>query len=129
MLEFYILELRKVPIFEFQYHYIKNKYSNKSRLLFKETDRWLYEIEAKNIYDDFSKNKKLLDFSHYSAKSKCYDNLNALVGGKMKDKTTGVAVEEFVGLKLKMYSVLSSDSKNCKKAKCVNKNVVAKVRE
>ena len=47
----------------------------------------------------------------------------------MKDKITGVAVEEFVGLKSKMNSILSSDSKKCKKAKCVNKNVVAKVRE
>ena len=46
----------------------------------------------------------MLDFSNYSAKSKYYDNSNKLVVSKMKDKIAGVAIEEFVGLKPKMYS-------------------------
>ena len=41
----------------------------------------------------------------------------------MANKTGGVAVEEFVGLKPKMYSLLAENSEN-KKAKGVNKNVV-----
>ena len=45
----------------------------------------------------------MFDFSNYSIKSKYYDNSNKLVVGKMKDKTAGFAIEEFVGLKLKMY--------------------------
>ena len=44
-----ILELSKVPILEFRYDYIKNKYGNKSRLLFKNIDRLMYEIKIKNI--------------------------------------------------------------------------------
>ena len=35
-----------------------------------------------------------------------YDNSNKLVIGKMKDETGGVAIEEFVRLKPKMYSFL-----------------------
>ena len=38
----------------------------------------------------------MFDFSHYSIKSKYYDNSNKLKVSKMKDKTTSVAIEEFV---------------------------------
>ena len=38
----------------------------------------------------------MFDFSNYSTKSKYYDNSN-------KDQTAGAAIEEFVGLKPKMY--------------------------
>ena len=78
-------------------------------------------------YEDFSNDKKMFDFSNYSAKSKYYDNSNKLVVGKMKDETAGVAIEEFVGLKSKMYSYLADDNTEHKKAKGVNKNVVATI--
>ena len=44
----------------------------------------------------------------------------------MKDETGGVANEEFVELKPKMYSFLVDNSEH-KKAKCVNENVVATI--
>ena len=44
---------------------------------------------------------------------------------KMKDETSGVAREEFVGLKLKMYPVLEDDNNEYGKAKGVHRNVVA----
>ena len=92
-----ILELSKVPLDEYHYDYIKNKYGNKSRLLFTDTDSLMYEIETKNVYDD-SYNKEIFDFSNYSSKSKYYDDSNALIVGKMKDEMGGVAIEEVVGL-------------------------------
>ena len=45
----------------------------------------------------------------------------------MKDETAGVTAEEIVGLKAKVYSFLVDDSKKNKKAKGVNKNVVATI--
>ena len=45
----------------------------------------------------------MFDFSNYSTKSKYYDDSNKLVFGKMKDKTGGAAIEEFLRLKPKMY--------------------------
>ena len=59
--------------------------------------------------------------------SKYYDNSNDLVIGKRKDETEGVAIEEFAGLKPKMYSFLVVDNSEHKKAKGVNRNVVATI--
>ena len=63
-----------------------------------------------HVYEDFSKDKEVFDFSNYSAKSKYYYDLNKLVVGKMKDETGGVAIKEFVRLKPKMYSQMMVES-------------------
>ena len=46
----------------------------------------------------------------------------------MKEETPGVAIEECVGLKPKMYSFLVNDNSEHKKAKGVNRNIVATIR-
>ena len=51
----------------------------------------------------------MFDFSNYLAKSKYFDDSNKLVIVKMKHETNGVAIKEFVGLKVKMYSFLVDD--------------------
>ena len=83
----------------------------------------MYEIKTEDVYEDFSKDKEMFDFSNYSTKSKYYDDLNKLVVGKMKDETRGIAIEEF--MELKMYS-FSVDSEY-EKAKGANKNVIATI--
>ena len=70
----WILELIKVLMYEFQYDYIKNKYDNKSKLLFTDTDSLMYEIKTEDVYEDFSSDKEMFDFSNYSTKSKYCDN-------------------------------------------------------
>ena len=116
-----ILDSSKVLMYEFHYDYIKNKYDNKSKLLFTNSDSLMYEIKTEDVYD-----KEMFDFSKYSTKSKSYDNSNKLVIGKMKDETGDVVIQEFVGLKPKMYSFLVDKSEH-KKAKDVNRNVVATI--
>ena len=53
----------------------------------------MYQIKTEDVYEDFSSNKEMFDFSNYSTKSKYCDNSNKLVIGKMKDETGGVAIE------------------------------------
>ena len=77
---------------EFHYDYIKNKNGNKSRLLLINTDILVYEIETENVNEYFSKNKQMFDFSNYFSKSKFYNDSNALVIDKMKDKIGDVAL-------------------------------------
>ena len=117
-----ILELSKVLMYGFHFDYIKNKYDNKSKLFFTDTDSLMYDIKTGDVYEDFSSNKEMFDFSNYSTKSKYYNDSNKLAIGKMKGETRGVAIEEFVGLKPKMV-----DNTEHKNGKGVNKNVAATV--
>ena len=48
----------------------------------------------------------IFNFSNYLIKAKYHDDSNKLVIRKMNDKTIGVAIEECIGLKPKMYSFL-----------------------
>ena len=74
-------------------------------------------IKIKDAHEAFSKDKEMFGFSNYPAKSKYYDDSNKLVAGKMKDKTDGIVIEEFVGLKPKMYSFLVGCCSEHKKEK------------
>ena len=104
-----ILELSEILMYEFIYDYIKNKYDNKSKLflkIFTDTDTLMYEIKTEDVYEDFNSDKEMFDFSDYSTESKYYDqNSNKLVTGKMKDEISGFAIEEFGGLKPKIYFI------------------------
>ena len=53
-----ILELSKVLMYAFHYEYIKNKYDNKSKLLFTDTDSLMYGIKTEDVYEDFRTIKK-----------------------------------------------------------------------
>ena len=83
-------------------------------------------MKTEDVYEDFSSDKKMLDSSNDSFKSKYYDNSNKLVIGKMKDETIGVAIEEFVWLKPKMYSFLVDESEH-RKVKGAYINLVATI--
>ena len=61
------MDLKKVLTYEFYYHYIKNKYENKPRLLFTETDTLMYQIKTEDVYENFNKDKEMFDFSNCSA--------------------------------------------------------------
>ena len=89
----------------FYYNYIKNKYGDKTEMLLTDTDSPTCKIEAENVSEDFYKDKELFNFSNYPKHSKCYNDSNQLVIGKMKDEACGVPIKGFVGLKSKMYSI------------------------
>ena len=51
------------------------------------------------------------DFSNYSKDSRFFDETNKKVIGKMKDQFGVIIIEEFVGLKSKVYSMKKTDGK------------------
>ena len=46
----------------------------------------MYEIKTEDVYEDFSIDIEMSDFSNYSTKSKYFDNSNKLVVGIMNTK-------------------------------------------
>ena len=78
-----VLDLSKWVMYYFHYNFTKKNFN--AELLFTDTDSLTYEIESKNIYEEFYKWKDLFDFSNYSKDSTFFDNINKKVIGKMKD--------------------------------------------
>ena len=73
-------------MYQFHYDYIRNKYDSNLKLLFTDNDTLMYEIKTEDVYEDFSNNKEMFNFSNYSSKSKYYNNSSKLVVFKMKDE-------------------------------------------
>ena len=88
----------------------------------------MYEIKTEDVYEYFGQDKDMFHFRNFSTKSKYYDDSNKLGVGKIKDKTAGVPLEEFVGLKPRIYFFLVDDSTKNKKAKEVKKNAIETIR-
>ena len=119
-----ILDLSKTLMYDFHYKYIKEKYGEKAKLLFTDTDSLTYEIEAMDVFKDFWKNKDKFDNSDYPESSPYFDKTNKKVIGKFKDESAGVPICEFVGLRSKMYSYVKDNDKGGKTAKGIKKNVI-----
>ena len=98
---FTVLDLSKWMMYDFHYNFVKKNFN--AELLFTDTDSLVYEIKSKNKYKEFFKWKDLFDFSNYSKDSIFYDETNKKVIGKMRDEYGGVIIDQFIGLKSKMY--------------------------
>ena len=48
-------------MYESQYDYIKNKYDNKSKILFTDADSFIYETKTNDVYEDFISDKEMFD--------------------------------------------------------------------
>ena len=81
-----ILDLSKTKMYDYHYNYIKPKYGDKAKLLFTDTDRF--------------------DTSDYPPNhpSGIPTRCNKKVLGVFKDEVAGRYIEEFVGLRAKLYS-------------------------
>ena len=120
---FTVLELSKHLMYDFHYNFIKGLYDTKAQLLFTDTDSLTYKIETPDVYEDMVAFRQFFDFSDYPPENNYHDSSNKKVMGKMKDETNGTAIEEFVGLRSKMYSIKCKNHSKLR-AKGVSKNVV-----
>ena len=118
---FSILDLSKLLIYEFHYKHIKSKFG--AKLLFADTYSLVFEIKTEDTYEDFYEDKNLFDFSDYPLNSKFLDPVNKKVISKIKYEFKGKIISEFVGLKTKMYSLISIDDEEVTKAKGLNKKI------
>ena len=60
------LDICKLLMYDFHFNYIKDKYKNKAKLLFTDTDSLMYEVETEDFYDDIANDVvKRFDTSDY----------------------------------------------------------------
>ena len=124
-----ILDLSKTLMFDFHYKYIKPKYGKEAKLLFTDTDSFLYEIQTEDFYKDISGDvKDRFDTSEYPEghPSEIPTGINKKVLGMFKDEAKGKNIKEFVGLRAKLYSFKMEKGKENKRCKGIKKAVVEK---
>ena len=79
-------------------------------MLYSDTDSLLYEVKHTDFYEELARNAELrqyFDLSNYPTDHKLYNADNKMVTLKFEDELGGTPIEEFVGLKPKMYSILA----------------------
>ena len=123
-----ILDLSKTMIYDFHYNYIIPKFGKKQKLLFTDTDSLCYEIETEDFFADIAGDvKELFDTSNFDKNHPSgIQGKNKKVPGMMKDEAGGKIIEEFVGLRSKLYSYKMFEGKEEKKCKGIKKVVVKK---
>ncbi|XP_023242503.1 uncharacterized protein LOC111640701 [Centruroides sculpturatus] len=112
------------PLYDFHYNVMKPKYRDNIKLLYQDTDSYIYNLKTDDFYQDMKGMKGYFDTSDYPENNQ-YDILrvNKKVLGKMKDENNGKIMRDFVGLRAKMYP-LKVDDQVTKKSKGVKKCVV-----
>ena len=107
---------------------ISEKICSDCQWLFTDTDSLFYQIKTEgDVYEGFFKDRSLFDNSDYPKSSRFFPGENKKVIGKFKDEAAGKSIEEFIGLKSKMYSYRKEEHEKYlenKTAKGVKKNVI-----
>ncbi|XP_022777882.1 uncharacterized protein LOC111319352 [Stylophora pistillata] len=123
-----ILDLSKNLMYDFHYNYIKTKYGDRVKLLMTDTDSLCYEVQTDDFYQDVKDDvNRLFDTSNFPKDhpSGLPTGVNKKVIGMFKDEAGGKIIEEFVGLRAKLYCYkMFDDGKEEKKCKGVKKKVV-----
>ena len=94
-----ILDLNKTLMYEFHYDYIKPMYGEKAKLLFTDTDNFIYKIQTNDFYKDISPDvHDKFDTSNYPKdhSSGVEVGVNKKVVGMFKDEARGQQISEFV---------------------------------
>ncbi len=123
-----ILDISKTLMYDFHYQFMLQQSSlvNQIKLMYTDTDSFIYEICCDDVYEELIKpNLDKFDTSDYPRENP-YDIplVNKKVVGLMKDEANGQIMTHFVGLRSKMYSFKLQDGKVYKKSKGVKYNVV-----
>jgi hypothetical protein len=120
-----VLDLSKFFMYDFHYNVMKPLYGENLKLLYMDTDAYIYDIKTDDFYNDMKQMIDHFDTSDYP-ENNIYNmpGINKKVVGKMKDENKGKVMEEFVGLRSKMYAIKVDGEKDTKKSKGVKKSTV-----
>jgi hypothetical protein len=125
-----ILDKSKTLMYDFHYECIKQKYGENARLLFRDMDSMCYEIKTEDLFKDISNDvHEKFDTSNLgkSHPSGILTGVNKKVIGMMKLETGAKQIEEFAGLRSKLYAYkMAEDGDEEKKCKGAKKAIIKK---
>ena len=81
-----ILDLSKQHMYKFYYDVMKPKYGDNIRMVYSDTDSFVFHTKTDDIYQDLKEINDEMDVSGYDKNHKCYDAINKKVLGKFKDE-------------------------------------------
>ena len=79
-----ILDLSKQHMYKFYYDVMKPTYGDNIRMVYTDTDSFVFHTKTDDIYQDFKEINDEMDFSGYDKNQKCYDATNKKVLGKLR---------------------------------------------
>lgn len=117
---FTVLELSKSHMYDFHYSVMKPLYGDRIELCYTDTDSFIYHIQTTDFYDTMKNDLlRYFDTSNYDPNNSYKIPLkNKKNPGLFKDEIGGEIIEEFVGLRSKLYCIKTSN-RTIKKAKGV----------
>ncbi|XP_020297388.1 uncharacterized protein LOC109861944 [Pseudomyrmex gracilis] len=121
------LDISKTCLYEFHHNYMVPLYQEKCKIMYTDTDSFIYFIECENVYDIIKRDIVRFDTSDYPTDNVYgMPRVNKKIPGLMKDENNGMIMTEFVGLRAKMYALKVDGKKDTKKAKGIKSSVVAR---
>ena len=135
-----ILDKSKELMYQFYYEYLKPKYNEKVKLLYKDTESFILEIEIDDFFEDTKEDlEEWFDTSNYHKDlvlpEECAKNtnVNKNVIGKMKNELDKGHMSEFIALSPKVHAykqvlvdkTLSEDEKARGTSKAVTKKTLS----
>ena len=111
-------------MYEIWYDYIKQKYGEKLKLCYMDTNSFIVHVKADDIYKDIAEDvDKTFYISNYEIDRLLPVGKNEQVIGLMKYKLGWQIINKFVGLSAKTYSYLKDNDNDYKKSKRTKKCV------
>ena len=126
-----ILNVSKIEIYEFWYDYIKPKYRENAKVRYIDTDSFIVQVKADDIYKDIAEDVETrFDISNFEIDRSLPKGKMKKVIGLMKDELGGKIMKEFVGLWAKTYIIKRKlkfeDYQNCLEAAQMENNCLEK---
>ena len=115
-----ISDIRKTLMYKFWYDYVRQKYGDRAKLCYTDTDSFIIHIITEDFFGDIANDvTKWFDTSNYDENDKrpLQIGMDKKVYGFFKGELGGKIVKEFLALRAKTYSYLMDYDGEEKKTK------------